>query len=116
MQSRRPIEEVVAELRSWQRSAGLSHEEIAYSAEVDLSSVYRLFSDDGHRSRYGSALKAVCKFAEIATRGDKPAGDIPPVVREAVLRTWDGTSEHANRLASVITVVGELIRQAVSSK
>lgn len=116
MQSRRPIEEVVAELRSWQRSAGLSHEEIAYGASINLSSVYRLFSDDEHRTRYGSALKAVCKFAKIATGGNRSAEEIPPVVREAVLRTWDGSSEHANRLASAITVVGELIRQAVSSK
>lgn len=116
MRSRRPIEEVVAELRAWQRNAGLSHEEIANGAGVDISSVYRLFGDDQHRSRYGSALKAVCKFAEIATAGHRQAADVPPVVREAVLRTWDGTAEHANRLASAIAVVGELIRQAVSSK
>ena len=116
MQSRRPVEEVVAELRSWQRSAGLSHEEIASGASVDLSSVYRLFSGEGHRARYGSALKAVCKFARITTTGRRSAGDIPLVVREAVLLTWDGSTEHATRLASAITVVGELIRQAISSK
>jgi hypothetical protein len=116
MRSRRPIEEVVAELRAWHRTAGLSHEEIANGAGVDISSVYRLFGDDQHRSRYGSALKAVCKFAEIATAGHRQAADVPLVVREAVLRTWDGTAEHANRLASAITAVGELIRQAVSSK
>ena len=32
MQSRRPIEDVIAELRAWQRTAGLSHEEIANGA------------------------------------------------------------------------------------
>lgn len=116
MRSRRPIEEVVAELLAWQRKAGLSHEEIANGAGVDISSVYRLFGDDQHRSRYGSALKAVCKFAEIGTAGHRRAADVPPVVREAVLRTWDGTAEHANRLALAITAVGELIRQAVPSK
>lgn len=116
MRSRRPIEDVIAELRAWQRTAGLSHEEIANGAEVDISSVYRLFADDQDRSRYGSALKAVCKFAKIAIAGHQRATDVPPVVREAVLRTWDGSAEHANRLASAITAVGELIRQAVSSK
>lgn len=78
--------------------------------------MYRLFNDDGGRSRYGSALKAVCKFANVSIHGHSSAAEVPPVVREAVLRTWDGTAEHANRLASVITAVGELIRQAVSSK
>lgn len=116
MRSRRPIEEVVAELRAWQRTSGLSHGEIADGAGVDISSVYRLFGDNEHRSRYGSALKAVCKFAKIAIAVQQQAADVPPVVREAVLRTWDGTAEHANRLASAIVAVGELIRQAVSSK
>ncbi len=116
MRNLRPIEEVLAELRAWQRTAELSHEEIANGAAVDISSVYRLFGDDAHRSRYGSALKAVCKFAKIAVAGHRQTADLPPVVREAVLQIWDGTAEHANRLASAITAVGELIRQAVSSK
>ena len=66
--------------------------------------------------RYGSALKAVCNFANISIQGVAAGGEVPVVVRDAVLRTWDGSTEHANRLASAITAVGELIRQAVSSK
>ena len=116
MRSRRPIAEVVAELRSWQQATGIAYEEIAYGAKINLSSVYRLFNDDGGRTRYGSALKAVCKFARVSVDGRRSAAEVPPVVRDAVLRTWDGTAEHANRLASAIAAVGELIRQAVSSK
>ena len=116
MQSRRPITEVVSELRSWQQGRGIPYEEIAKGAGIDLSSVYRLFNDDGPRKRYGKALKLVCKFANISIGGRHTASEVPAVVREAVLRTWDGSAEHANRLASAITVVGELIRQAVSSK
>ena len=116
MQRRRPIAEVVAELRSWQQGRGIAYEEIAKGAGIDLSSVYRLFNDDGERKRYGKALKLVCKFANISIEGPRAASEVPAVVREAVLRTWDGSTEHANRLASAITAVGELIRQAVSSK
>ena len=116
MQSRRPVAEVVAELRSWRHATGIAYGEIAYGAKVNLSSVYRLFNDYEGRTRYGSALKAVCKFAAISMGGRRSPAEVPPVVRDAVLRTWDGTAEHANRLASAITAVGELIRQAVTSK
>ncbi len=116
MQSRRPITEVVSELRSWQQERGLAYDQIARGAGVDLSSVYRLLGDDEPRRRYGKALKLICKFANISINGQAAAGEVPPVVRDAVLRTWDGSAEHANRLASAITAVGELIRQAVSSK
>jgi transcriptional regulator with XRE-family HTH domain len=116
MREFRPIDDVMAELRIWRRTTGLSHKEIAKGAGVDISSVYRLLGDDSHRLRYGSALKAVCKFARVSIAAHRQAAEVPPVVREAVLRTWDGTAEHANRLASAITAVGELIRQAVSSK
>jgi hypothetical protein len=116
MQSRRPIIEVVSELRSWQQERGLAYDEIAKRSGVDLSSVYRLFNDNEPRKRYGKALKLVCKFANISIDGAAVVGEVPPVVRDAVLRTWDGSAEHANRLASAITAVGELIRQAVSSK
>lgn len=116
MQSRRPITEVVSELRSWQQERGLAYEEIARCSGIDLSSVYRLFGDNGPRKRYGKALKLVCKFANISIYGAAVAGEVPPVVRDAVLRTWDGSAEHANRLATAIAAVGDLIRQAVSSK
>jgi hypothetical protein len=116
MQSRRPIAEVVSELRSWQQERGLAYDEIAKGAGVDLSSVYRLFGDNEPRRRYGKALKLVCNFANISIHGTAAASEVPTVVRDAVLRTWDGSAEHANRLATAITAVGDLIRQAVSSK
>ena len=116
MQNRRPISEVVSELRSWQQGRGIGYEEIAKGSGIDLSSVYRLFNDDGPRKRYGKALKLACKFANISIDARHAASEVPAVVRDAVLRTWDGSAEHANRLASAITAVGELIRQAVSSK
>ena len=116
MQTRRPITDVVSELRSWQQERGLAYAEIARGAGVDLSSIYRLFRDDEPRRRYGKALKLICKFANISMTVTPTAREVPPIVRDAVLRTWDGSTEHANRLASAIEAVGELIRQAVSSK
>ena len=116
MQSRRPIAEVVSELRSWQQERGIAYDEIARGAGIDLSSVYRLFGDGEPRKRYGKALKLVCNFANISLIGAPSSNEVPAVVRDAVLRTWDGSAEHANRLATAITAVGELIRQAVSSK
>jgi len=116
MQNRRPIADVVSELRSWQQKHCVAYVDIAKGSEVYLSSVYRLFDDDETRRRYGKALKRICKFANISITGTSTASEVPRVVRDAVLRTWDGSAEHANRLASAITAVGELIRQAVSSK
>lgn len=116
MQSRRPIAEVVSDLRSWQQERGIAYEDIAQGSGVDLSSVYRLFGDGEPRKRYGKAVKQVCKFANIPLNSNQAASEVPAVVRDAVLRTWDGSAEHANRLATAITVVGGLIRQAVSSK
>lgn len=116
MQSRRPIAEVVSELRSWQQDRGIAYEDIALGSGVDLSSVYRLFSDGEPRKRYGKAVKQVCKFANIPLNCTQAASEVPAVVRDAVLRTWDGSAEHANRLATAIMVVGSLIRQAVPSK
>lgn len=106
----------MSELRSWQQERGIAYGDIARCTGVDLSSVYRLFGDGEPRRRYGKALKLVCKFANISLIGAPTASEVPPVVRDAVLRTWDGSAEHANRLATAITAVGDLIRQAVSSK
>lgn len=116
MQSRRRIAEVISELRSWQQEHNFAYDKIARGAGVDLSSVYRLFGEYEPRKRYGKALKRVCKFANIPLVNTPAASEVPAVVRDAVLRTWDGSAEHADRLATVITAVGELIRQAVSSK
>lgn len=116
MQSRRPITEVVSELRSWQQERRISYEDIALGAGVDLSSVYRLFGDGVPRKRYGKAVKRICRFANVHLNSTRSASEVPAVVRDAVLRTWDGSAEHANRLATAITAVGDLIRQAVSSK
>jgi hypothetical protein len=75
-----------------------------------------LLGDGEPRKRYGKAVKQVCKFASIPLDSTQAASEVPDVVRDAVLQTWDGSAEHANRLAAAITVVGGLIRQAVSSK
>ncbi len=116
MQGRRPINEVVSELKSWQQERRISFEDIAVGAGVDLSSVYRLFGDAVLRKRYGKAVKRICKFANVSLDGTQSASEVPAVVRDAVLRTWDGSAEHANRLATAITAIGDLIRQAVSSR
>jgi hypothetical protein len=116
MRNRRPIAEVVSELRSWQQERGIAYEDLAFGAGVDLSSVYRLFGDGEPRKRYGRAVKKICKFANVSLIGTQASSEVPAVVRDAVLRTWDGSAEHANRLATAITAVGDLIRQAVASK
>jgi transcriptional regulator with XRE-family HTH domain len=109
MQMRRPIDEVIAELRTWRKKSGLSYAQIADLSGVNLSTIYRQFDSPSARLRYGSALKRVCKIAKISLDVQAPEG-VPSVVRRAVLETWDGTPEHALRLAKVIKAVGELLR------
>lgn len=107
----------MTELRLWRDDVGLSYGEIAIKAKVNASSVYRVFDGSLERRQYGPALRSICKIAKIEIeQGAARSGDVPPLIRDAVMRTWDGTDEHAGRLAAAISAVGALIRQALSSK
>lgn len=114
---KRPVQEVVLELRLWFGEAGLAYANIADKAKVDLSSVYRVLDPDFSPKQYGSALKAICKIAKIEVeQGNLVGREMPEKIRVAVMRTWDGSDEHAGKLAAAIVAVGGLIRQAMSSK
>jgi hypothetical protein len=115
MQSRRPISEVITELREWQHEHGWSHAKVALKSKVNLSTVYRILDEEAVPVRYGSALKRICKIAKVSIYR-QASGEVPAEVRSAVLETWDGSAEHARRLAVAIRVIGDLVRVAVSSK
>lgn len=115
LQMKRPVSEVVLAVQEWVRQSGLDHKEIASRAEVNLTTVYRLFEDSDDRKKYGVALKRICKIANIPLEMEKK-GTVPRELQAAVLDAWDGTQVHARHLARVIRGLGELTRPGVRSK
>lgn len=107
---RKPIFDVVEELRLWIANCGLSKEEIARGSRVDLSTIYRLVEGGDSRKKMGSALKRLCEYANIRLESAVQRGSIPRVVEDAVLASWDGSREHAARLARAIRTLGEVTR------
>lgn len=120
MRMRRPIADVVAEIKAWKDACGMSNREIAARAQISVAAVARLFADSGARTRYSTAVKSVGRLARVAMVVELPdepiapmadayrpgaARGVPVVIRDAVMRTWDGTSEHARRLAAAIVRV-----------
>lgn len=110
MQGKKPLALLVGELEEWRRSTGRSHAQIAAEAGVSPSSVYRIFNGDTARAKYGPALRAICEIASISIGGTPATEPVPSAVRDAVFECWDGTEEHAVRLAKAIKALGELLR------
>lgn len=109
MQRRRPLSDILQELRTWQVASGRSHREIAIGAGVDLSTVYRVFNGQSATIRYGPALRRICKLANL-TINESVDGQLPPEIRNAALDCWNGTPEHATRIAKAIRALGDLLR------
>lgn len=109
---RRPLSEVLIEARAWIRKSGLPHKELAIKAGIDVASIYRLMDDSGVRVKYGSALKQICRIADIQLEIVRQER-LPRELQLAVLDAWDGTPAHARRLAGAIRALGDYTRSAV---
>jgi len=102
---------VVSDLQKWAHDSGFSYAFIAKSAGVNLSTVYRILDPAADHKRVGSAMKAICKFAEIDIHVSTTS-EVPAVLRSAVLDAWDGSDHHAMGLARAIRAIGPLVCSA----
>jgi hypothetical protein len=109
MQRRRPLPDILQELNKWRIASGRSHREIATRAGVNLSTVYRVFNAQSATLRYGAGLRRICELANVAI-DEVTDGRLPAEIRRAALDCWNGTPEHAIRIAKAIRALGELLR------
>lgn len=116
MQSHKSPTELVAALQEWQAVTGHSYKEIARKAKVDLSTVYRVLSEEASPEKAGSGIKKLCKIAKISLYTSAPPGQLPKTLTDALLTVWDGSTGHAKRLATAIVAIGNLERSQLSSR
>jgi len=115
MQMRRPLQDVLYDIRQWREDSGWSPAKIAQRAGVNLATVYRVLDEDAMREKLGAAIKRICKIAKVPVDVARD-GEIPVELKTAVLEAWDGTPEHGRQLARAIRALGGLARTALRSK
>jgi predicted transcriptional regulator len=98
MQHASDISRMVA---SYLRITGDSQEDLALKAGVSQSAVSRAL--DGPAERNGKARGKLFVFMQQAL-----VGHAPPSAVAALNDVWDGSEEHADALASLISASGEL--------
>lgn len=97
-----------AQLASRQlKRAGVTQSELAKHLRVSQSQVSRALS--GSAVRPSRVFNAVCEYAERQMRASAGRFGLPnDELIQALQEVWDGTSEHATALASVIRSLGLL--------
>lgn len=116
MRTRSPLQ-LEMELSRFLETCGKPQEVIAQEAGVSQASVSRISSPSG-RSRFTKVLLRLCKYAniEIQEPMEKPDPRNHPVLMAALQKAWDGTEEHAQGLARVISELGKLGQLGPMSK
>src|SRR5258708_3720716 len=107
-----PSSELGGVVAAWCRSSSVSARQIARAAGVNLSTVYRIMADgEKYRSR-GSALKKICKIANIDLnhRANARGQKLPKELTDAMLQIWDGTPGHAKRIIRSIYALARALR------
>jgi transcriptional regulator with XRE-family HTH domain len=90
---------------------GITQQSIAAETGLSQSQVSRLLS--GKAKRRTTALDAVCKYVERATKG-VASSDVREcaTLLESLALVWDGSENHAEALAVVIRSLGGLTVRA----
>jgi transcriptional regulator with XRE-family HTH domain len=84
---------------------GLTQQEIAHALGLEQSQVSRLLA--GKLARRTKAFDQLCRYLRVPP-SDQLAPPFPEQLKEAVMATWDGSSAHADALATVIRALGVL--------
>jgi len=116
MKTRSPIlleREVARFLENCVKPQGI----IAKEAGISQASVSRASTPSG-RTRYTRALFRLCNYANIPIyeSEEKPDPRDHPVLMGAIQEAWDGTEEHAQGLARVISELGRLGHNGMVSR
>ncbi|WP_175363271.1 hypothetical protein [Pseudomonas corrugata] len=104
MNSHKPICQITTELRAYFAEKGLeTSASIAKATQINQSQVYRnLFCEP---KRLSKTLQSLCKYADLHL--GSPIAVVPDprnctVLMDALSEVWDGSEDHAKRLADLL--------------
>lgn len=115
MQTNKPVNELIEAIRRWREDNGYSFRAVSEKCGVNLATVYRIFDPHLSHSKVGSGIKRICEIAKISLIRGATSTELPVVLSDALLTVWDGTEDHARRLAVAISAIGNLDRGQLSS-
>ncbi|MGP2494285.1 helix-turn-helix domain-containing protein [Mesorhizobium sp. PUT5] len=110
--------DLVRRINDRRLQSGLSYAELAKYADVDASQVSRICR--GQFITFGSSVVRICTALGLQVTPDKEpskAQSRPSVdpnwvkLERSIRRAWDNTPAGADRLAKIITAVGEISRK-----
>lgn len=109
---RRPNPVILQEIRTFIKEGyergKFTQSSLAARADVSQASVSRILNHE-ERGRLGTAVKRLCKYAGVPLySGEVEAGRID--LQAALEDAWDGTPEHAMKLARIIRAIGPLCK------
>lgn len=104
MISHKPVRQIALELRAYFAEKGFeTSASISKAARINQSQVYRnLFREP---KRLTKTLRYLCKYADLDIRS--PVAVVPDprdctVLMDVLSEVWDGTDDHAKRLADLL--------------
>ncbi|MBI6945384.1 helix-turn-helix domain-containing protein [Pseudomonas fluorescens] len=97
----KPPQLLQLELRQFfERGKITSSSAIARMTGISQSQIYRNLY--GRPKRVTSTLKALCDYANISIFAEKADPRNSPILMDALGLVWDGTDQHAKRLAELL--------------
>lgn len=104
MNSHKPIRQITTELRAYFAQNGLvTSASIAKATQINQSQVYRNLFDEP--KRLSRTLLLLCKYADLDVGSPINAQPDPrncTVLMNALSEVWDGSDDHAKRLADLL--------------
>lgn len=94
------LDEQIEWLRTTINSAKLSQETLSEATGIHQSQISRILS--GRIKRLSRNVIRLCKYVEVLHKKGESAKEVPSILTNALLRTWDGSAEHAEAIAKVI--------------
>lgn len=94
----------------WRRAHGFTQTQLMRTAQVSQGQLSRILS--GRFSRTSAAVHRLCRAAGVDVTqhvsGTSPSDRWRSVLNRALLRSWDGTPEHARELIRLLRVAKAL--------
>lgn len=107
IQMKRPIQEVVADLRQYIKSTGCTQSDLSAETGIHQSQLSRILG--GEARRLSKNLMALCKYANISVEMKDPQPEANPDLMQALRETWNGSERHAQQLAMLIRKAGPIL-------
>lgn len=100
------INDIIGELRTWVQDSNLTQMEISERTKVNQATISRLTNVYSTRKKMTKPLYKLCNYAKIDIyEGERPHPAENAHLMDALEYAWDGSPEHAKRLAKVIRLL-----------